>query len=147
MTLPSATLYVAEPPEIYLARTPAVVDCSVLAAVLFEERERDLALEQLRGKSLHAPGLLGYEMASVARKKRAGGWPEASVALALEDFDAQRIQLHTPLAAEQVDLALRYGLSAYDAAYLWLAASIKAPLLTFDRLLGEAARQHLASLA
>ena len=27
-------------------------------------------------------------------------------------------------------------LSAYDAAYLWLAAELKAPLATFDRKLG-----------
>ena len=43
-------------------------------------------------------------------------------------------------------MARRYGLSAYDAAYLWLASQLKAPLATFDRKLGEAARQHLGAL-
>jgi predicted nucleic acid-binding protein len=32
----------------------------------------------------------------------------------------------------------------YDAAYLWLAAELGAPLATFDLDLGEAARRHLA---
>ncbi len=49
-------------------------------------------------------------------------------------------------AAESFELATRYNLSAYDAAYLWLAAKLKAPLATFDAKLGEAARAHLASL-
>ena len=46
----------------------------------------------------------------------------------------------------QVALALRYNLSTYDAAYLWLAADLKAPLATLDRRLGEAAQRHLQSL-
>ena len=36
------TLYVAEPPAAYLARPAMVVDCSVLAAVLFEEPAREI---------------------------------------------------------------------------------------------------------
>ncbi|MDP3414253.1 MAG: type II toxin-antitoxin system VapC family toxin, partial [Polaromonas sp.] len=50
----------------------------------------------------------------------------------------------TPAVA---DLAMRYGLSAYDAAYLWLAADLKCPLATFDDKLAAAARTHLAGLA
>ena len=37
-------------------------------------------------------------------------------------------------------------LSAYDAAYLWLAAELKAPLATFDAKLGKAAQRHLGQL-
>ncbi len=41
---------------------------------------------------------------------------------------------------------MRYQLSAYDAAYLWLAAELKAPLATFDAKLAAAAQAHLGAL-
>ena len=40
-------------------------------------------------------------------------------------------------------LAQRYKLTAYDAAYLWLAERLEAPLATFDAALARAAREHL----
>jgi len=43
-------------------------------------------------------------------------------------------------------LAMRYELSAYDAAYLWLAGVLGAPLATFDRKLGQAAGRHLGEV-
>ena len=56
------------------------------------------------------------------------------------------IDLHPVDPIAVADLALRYQLSAYDAAYLWLAADLKCPLATFDGKLALAARTHLASL-
>ena len=147
MTAPQRTLYVAEPPVAYRVRPAIVVDCSVLAAVLFEEPARDQALARLTGRSLHAPTLIDHEIASVALKKHQQGWPAESIALALADFAEQALELHRSDVAAQCELAHRYALSAYDAAYLWLAAQMKAPLATFDRKLGEAAQRHLASLA
>ena len=38
-------------------------------------------------------------------------------------------------------LALVWGLSAYDASYLWLAAALKVPLVTFDRQLAAVAAE------
>ena len=139
-------LYVAEPPAAYLTRPAMVVDCSVLAAVLFEEPTRDEAVARLRGHALHAPTLIDHEIASVALKKHLQGWPAESIALALGDFAEQTIELHSSDLAAQCELAQRYALSAYDAAYLWLAADLKAPLVTFDRRLGEAAQRHLGAL-
>ena len=49
MTQMSQTLFVAEPPAVYLARPALVVDCSVLAAVLFEEPSRDEAAHLMQG--------------------------------------------------------------------------------------------------
>jgi predicted nucleic acid-binding protein len=46
----------------------------------------------------------------------------------------------------QFDLALRYRISAFGAAYLCLAAELHSPLATFDPQLAEAARVHLSSL-
>lgn len=136
----------AEPPAIYLARPALVVDCSVLSAVLFEESMRDEALARLAGRTLHAPSLIEHEIASVAMKKLAQGWPVESVQAALADFESQALELHRTNVVAQVELAQRYKLSTYDAAYLWLAAELKAPLATFDAKLGKAAQRHLGAL-
>lgn len=139
-------LYVAEPPAAYRIAPPAVIDCSVLSAVLFEEPLRDEAVRQLAGRAMHAPTLLDHEIVSVALSKQARGWPRDSIELALQDYLVQDITLHRCNLSEQADLGRRYGLSAYDAAYLWLADALKAPLVTFDPRLAEAARRHLGSL-
>lgn len=139
-------LILAEPPPAYLIRPPLVVDCSVLSAFLFEEPMRDEALRHLLGKYLHAPTLLDHEIANVAAKKQRQAWPAESIEMALADYASLEIGLHRVDIAAQVALAARYVLSAYDAAYLWLAAQLKAPLATFDAKLGRAALQHVGSL-
>lgn len=143
-----SALHVAEPPAAYRARAPMVVDCSALSAILFDEAERDDALARLGGHSLHAPNLLDHEIVSVALKKQRLHWPAESIALALADYAgmAEEIERHAVDAAAQYALALRYGLSAHDAADLWLAVELHAPLATFDARLAAAAQAHLDSL-
>lgn len=140
------TLFVAEPPVAYQVRPPVVVDSSAICAVLFDEAERDEAMSRISGKSLYAPYLLDHEVISVTLKKRRQNWPADSLALALSEYDDYEIELRETDLPAQYALAARYGLSAYDAAYLWLAAELKAPLATFDEKLAVAARTHLASL-
>ena len=72
--------------------------------------------------------------------------PDGQVASAVRDFTEQRIELHSVPSEAMLQLALDFELSAYDAAYLWLAAELKAPLATFDRGLAKAAREHLGNL-
>ena len=60
--------------------------------------------------------------------------------------DAEKLIFNAQHPGGKEELALRYDLSTYDAAYLWLAAGLKAPLATLDRRLGEAAQRHLQSL-
>ena len=57
------------------------------------------------------------------------------------------IELHPIDPLVTTDLAQRYQLSAYDAAYLWLAADLMCPLATFDERLAAAAQTHLSGLA
>jgi len=142
----AAPLMVAEPPAAYLKRPPVVVDCSALAAILFDEASRDLAVERLAGKALFAPALLAHEIVSVALKKQQLGWNPDSISLALTDFGSYDIKLLPVDVVAQYDIAMRYKLSAYDAAYLALAANLKASLATFDTKLNAAARVHLANL-
>ena len=138
-------LYVAEPPAQYLARPPVVVDCSALAGLLFREEWEALAAGKIHGRTLHAPFLLPIEIASVALKKQRKGFSDI-VTDALAQYAELDINLHRVEPQDALTLALRYNLSAYDAAYLWLAAELKAPLATFDEKLGRAAQTHLASL-
>jgi predicted nucleic acid-binding protein len=100
----------------------------------------------LQGRELHAPALLDFEFASVALKKCRQGVPAAVIESAVAGYRGQPLVLHRVDIAEQCALAQQYGLSAYDAAYLWLAAELKTSLVTFDRRLGEAAAKHLAGL-
>ena len=60
------TLYVAETAAQWAQAPPAVVDCSVLAAIFWAEPAAADARAQLAGRSLHAPALVGYELANVA---------------------------------------------------------------------------------
>lgn len=142
--LPGA-LFVAEPPAHYLVRPPLVLDCSTLSGLVFEEDWQEDALRQIEGRSLKAPYLLEIEIASVALKKRRRGGVEVAEA-GLERYSSMEIELFEVRALEVYALALRYQLSAYDAAYLWLAAELKAPLATFDEKLGTAAQNHLSTL-
>jgi predicted nucleic acid-binding protein len=121
-----------------------LVDCSALAGIVFQEPWQDQALQWIAGRSLHAPSLLHFELTSVALKKLRRG--EAHAADGLEQALGLAIELHDIDMQAVCELALRYQLSAYDGAYLWLAADLKAPLATFDEQLGCAAQAHLSSL-
>jgi predicted nucleic acid-binding protein len=140
----SRRIRVTAPATALRPRHPVVVDAGVLAAVLFDEPERDLALRHLAGTTLHAPALIDYEIASVALgKARAGLGEVASQGLAdLRELALERAQVD---AFAQAGIAMSYGLGSYEAAYLWLAAELKAPLVTFEARLARAARRHLGS--
>jgi predicted nucleic acid-binding protein len=134
----ASPLIIAEARGRYAARPPIVVDCSVLAAVLFDEPNREEAAQALAGKDLFAPELLADELVSVAIRKSRQGLDDL-VRHALADFaDLELTRCRCDVQA-QWRLALDHDLSAYDAAYLWLAATLGAPLATFDRRLGTAA--------
>lgn len=138
--------YIAEPPPKYLPRPPIVVDCSALSGILFQEPWQDAARQRLAGRSLYAPFILQSEFCNVALKKARRG---ATVAAAegLAQFPEFGIELVRIDIGEAFDLAQRYQLSAYDAAYLWLAADLMCPLATFDERLAAAAQAHLSGLA
>ncbi len=139
------SLRIAEPPAQYLVRRPLVVDCSVISGALFAEHWQAEAEQQLAGRELNAPSLLQAEIANVAVKKIRRGFAESAMD-GLQKLQLLDINLHRIDEMAVVELAQRYKLSAYDAAYLWLAADLKCPLATFDGKLAEAAQAHLSSL-
>lgn len=97
------------------------------------------------GQILHAPHLLNLEITSVALKKHKQGQIQIAQD-GLAAFAQLRVTLHAVPPEQVLVLAIRYQLSAYDAAYLWLAAGLKTRLATFDQHLIKAAREHLGSL-
>ena len=99
----------------------------------------DVADRIMTADSLHTPALLDVEVAQVVRRYTASGEISertAEQALnALADLDAVRY-LHEPLLP--LIWRLRSNLTAYDAAFVALAAVLDAPLLTLDARLARA---------
>jgi predicted nucleic acid-binding protein len=138
---------VAEPRVAYggepISPPVLVVDCSVVAAQVFQEPERMLAEDAMSAAlALCAPTLLPYEIASVAQKKTRRGEPDLAL-LGIELFSAMDVGLHRVNLVEVCALATHYKLSSYDASYLWLAKHLDAPLFTFDHALQRAAEEYL----
>lgn len=136
-------LVVAEPLAAYAERPRLVVDASVVAAALFDEAGADAALSWMRGRRLCAPHLLDCEVANVALTKMRRGFDAGAVREAMIMHARSELERYPVDAAEVVELGSRAKLSAYDAAYLWLARTLGAPLATFDARLGAAALREL----
>jgi predicted nucleic acid-binding protein len=113
-----------------------VVDASAVIAVLLDEPER-LAVEPLLARqNLIAPTLLPFEITNVCATN-ALRFPdkEARYADALADFFGWSIALHDVDLVGAFVLARRYGLTAYDASYLWLSRELGLELVTLDAAL------------
>jgi predicted nucleic acid-binding protein len=118
-----------------------VVDASAFAAFVFQEPEAGAIATRLNGASLFAPTLLAFELASVARKKMRAQPARASrilMALATALEERWGIAWCDVDPIEAVLVANATGLTTYDAAYLWLAGSLGADLVTLDARLASA---------
>ncbi len=119
-----------------------VVDASALGAVIFNEPDAEFATQLLSDSRLVAPALLKFEMASICLKKLSR-YPEQ------REYIGKAFQLWPAMEIEEVDvdshgivrLAEQTGLTAYDAAYLWLARELGAELVTLDAQLAKAAEE------
>jgi len=136
-------LVVAEPAAAYAERPRLVVDASVVVSALFDEAGAEAALSWMRGRRLCAPHVLDCEVANVALSKMRRGIDAGAVRDALRMHARAELDRYPVDAVEVVELASRTQLSAYDAAYLWLARTLVAPLATFDAKLGAAALREL----
>jgi predicted nucleic acid-binding protein len=117
-----------------------VVDASAMAAIVFGEPEGRALSAHLRGQTLLAPALIDYEMANIAvtkSKRRPEHRPLHEAAL--ERYSALGLTRVAVSAADACRIASETGLTAYDAAYLWVAASRDAELVTLDDDLARAA--------
>jgi len=115
-----------------------VVDASAIAAVLFDEPEAAPIVASVSGK-LIAPTLLRYELASVCTTKLIRHPKRADEITARYCLlDQLALDYAEPDWDHLPSLALRWALSAYDAAYLQLALAHKATLVTLDARLAGA---------
>ena len=133
---------VAQPRSTYRKLPPIVVDCSVLAALLFDEPEGESAARVLAGKSIFAPWLIDHEIISVGLKKAGSGQVDVAKQ-GLEALAQMNMTRRTTNTHAQWRLAVQENLSAYDAAYLQLAIELNVPLATYDHALGAAAERVL----
>jgi predicted nucleic acid-binding protein len=121
--------------------TVKVVDASALGAVLFAEPEGEAVAALLRGGSLVAPNLLGYEISNVCLSKlRASPMQRGDFLAAFANWTELGIELVAVDHAAVLQLAEQLTLTSYDASYLWLARRIGAELVTLDRRLANAMR-------
>lgn len=126
-----------------------VIDASALTDFLLDRRGAVAAVDAEIGahgqEALHAPEVIEPETLNALRKMTFRGVVSARRATrAVADLDKIRLirYPHEPLRPRMWEL--RDQLSAYDAAYLALLEVLgKGVLLTADRGLAAAARQHL----
>lgn len=126
--------------------TAKVVDASALASILFGEPGADAVAEELGDAELTAPTLMPYELANICWKK-ARRQPDLRQDLTarLERYVDFGIELRPVDHAATLALALDTGLTAYDAAYLWLASHLGLDLVTLDKPLARVAATHLTA--
>jgi predicted nucleic acid-binding protein len=120
--------------------TGKVVDASAVAAMVFlETRARDVD-QRLDGCSLYAPFLLPFEMMNICIKKiRARPDQRGNALRGFANYRRAAIELRDVNQDRVVETAEHYGLSAYDASYLWLARDLGIELVTLDDKLAKAA--------
>jgi predicted nucleic acid-binding protein len=122
-----------------------VIDASALVEVLLGTPGGQLLASRLLrpGRRINAPFLLDIEVVSgLRRMSLAGLIPEERARSALDEFMRFSIVRypHTGLLSRIWDL--RRNLSPYDAAYVALAETLGAPLITHDARLVAAARHY-----
>lgn len=117
---------------------PFVLDNSVVIGWCFQNQATaytDRVLDLLADETAHAPGLWVLEFSNILRKTmKAGKLDEARAMELIETISALPLSIdYTPSTiANNLELANKYGLSSYDAAYLELAMRLKLPIAARD---------------
>ena len=120
-----------------------VVDASSVLEIL-EQTETGVRLgDALANTTIDAPHLIDLEVANVLRRwTRNGKMTESDAVRALEAFAAMPIRRHPHQHLLSEIWRLRHNLTAYDGAYLALAWSLDAELITMDEGLRKRAKRR-----
>lgn len=126
-----------------------IIDASVVLSAFFPDEAQDSAQAVIRdhvsGRAcLAAPTLITYEVANAVlqavRRGRASDADALAILTAIEGLEIETV----PVPWREVfAMARRFDRSAYDAAYLALAAMRGEPLVTGDLRLANAVRAEL----
>ncbi len=119
-----------------------VIDTSAVISVITNESHRETIVRVTRGAELLAPASLHWEIGNAfSAMMRRGRIGRSAAIKALQAYQ------QVPLRLLDVDLGVSLriveetGLYAYDAYVLACARSHRAPVLTIDKGLAEAARK------
>jgi predicted nucleic acid-binding protein len=112
-----------------------VCDASVIVAALLDSGpDGQWAGSRLTDVDLHAPSLMHYESANVIRRlELAGTVGSDQAALAYADLLALNVTVWPYEVLGERVWQLRQILTSYDAAYVALAETLSATLITLDR--------------
>lgn len=121
----------------------AVLDTSVIFKWIHQDSEDDIDAALLLRDAwlggaleIHVPELLVYELANALRFKKS--LEPAGAHAVLSGFWSLGLELHPvdeAISRSALQLAHRFDISAYDAAFLALALELSVPLFTADRTL------------
>jgi predicted nucleic acid-binding protein len=116
----------------------SVIDASALSALAFSEPDARSIADLLEGQTLVAPALILYEVGNACWKKcRREPVLAANLRQAFADILHLEIELFEIEPVQVLVMAENCGITFYDAAYLWLANRLKAPLVTLDHRLEQ----------
>ena len=136
-----------------MSATAFILDATVTAAWLLPDNastHTQRLYTRIRRDEVdpQAPNLWQWECGNlIASGVNNGRIPTASVEGLWSVLEAirHRVELHDLAPAQHkavLDVALDTGLPVYDAAYLWLAQSLRLPLATFDQAQQAAAKKR-----
>lgn len=116
-----------------------VLDASAAVAILLNLGASAQRLrERLTEEDLHVPHLFEVEVLHALRRHVLGGVSTYREAELLQDLTSMSLTRYPHTALLERIWDLRNNLTAYDAAYVALAESLAAPLVTLDARLAQA---------
>ncbi len=120
-----------------------VIDTSVVIKIFFPEEGSDRARFLVQNHDVVAPDLLVYEFTNYISRRH--GMTSDDVVFLLKQFYRLPIEffvLPENRFVEVSQLAKKIKVTAYDASFLVLANSLKAPLVTADHKFYKLASRH-----